>query len=165
MGASKDRLPKFNVGQVIHLGCKNGLPANIYIEMVYKKVGSTEWMYAVRSEAVTDISVVYISESILLKRLSHRSLPVYNKPFFQNMDKSGFRFNGNWDNIDDVINAGKELAKNPNIKNVVIHNARDYNGNKTDGYGLWIKWVNTIDDTWLKCDVTPQSPTMPIKIK
>ena len=71
----------------------------------------------------------------------------------------------NWDNIDDVINAGKELAKNPNIKNVVIHNARDYNGNKTDGYGLWIKWVNTIDDTGLKYDVTPQSPTMPIKIK
>lgn len=149
--------PKFEAGKVYHLSHSSGMPADIYIEMVYMKPKSTEWMYIIRSEA-TNCDIAYVPESSLLSRITLRTSKVYKANKVISLINEGFRFAGNVEDLDSARIRGKEFAKNCNIHDVMIYNALDQNGDETGGYGIWIRWNVVIDEKY-------NGDSIPIKIK
>ena len=151
------KAPKFEAGKIYHLSHKGGAPADIYIEMVYMRSRSTEWMYRIISEA-NNGEMAFVSESALAERISKRTSKVYNKDSVIELLDNGYRFAGNAVGIDSARQLGEEFAKNPNIHDVMLYNALDSNGEETDGYGIWIRWNMVIDQRY-------NGEQTPIKIK
>lgn len=141
--AEKLKAPLYNAGEVYYLSHKTGSPAKIYIEAVYRKAQSKEWMYSVFSEA-NDCKQTYLPESVLKERISRHKTPVYNEPEIAKRWEDGYRFCGNYP-TEEAINVGKKFACNASIASVVLHPAVDAMGKPVDAeHGVWIKWRATI---------------------
>ena len=138
--------PLYTTG--IHfLSYKSGTPAKIFIEAVYKKYNSKEWMYSIFSEA-NMCKQQYVDESSLRNRMSRRSSKVYNTPKVMELESKGYRFCGNYTR-EEAIRVGNEFAKNDKIKSVMLHKAINVYGNYTDDgqYGVWIMWSVVLNDS------------------
>lgn len=151
---AKSSAPLFNAGETYYLSHRSGAPARIFIEAVYKKATSKEWMYCIYSEA-NECKPTYVPESALSKRVSKHSTPVYKNPDVVNRLDDGYRFAGNYDK-ETAINRGKAFAGDSNIVSVLLHPALDGSGNPIENqYGIWIKWscvitgngMNEVGDT------------------
>ena len=146
MANDRHSAPKYRAGEAYYLSHKTGAPARIFIDAVYMKALSKEWMYCIRSEANRN-AVTYVSESVLSHRISKHDASIYKNDIVSKRYDDGYRFAGNF-KMDDAINRGKEFAKNENIVSVLLHPALDYNGKIIDDeYGIWIKWSYTILST------------------
>ena len=141
--ARKINPPKFGAGETHYLSHKDGAPTRIFIEAVYMKSGSKEWMYCIYSEANNCVAT-YLPESVLSKRVSKHSGQVYKIPEIMQRYEDGYRFCGNYGR-DVAMERGKEFAKNNNIESVMLFPAVDYAGEPINGqYGVWIKWKYVI---------------------
>lgn len=140
MAENINKAPLYEAGSTYFLSHKHGLPAKIYIEAVYKKAMSKEWMYCIYSEANNCKQPTYIPESVLSSRISKHSSRVYKLPEIERRIEDGYRFCGN-EKLENATKKGKEFASNSNICSVMLHPAVDSNGNPIpDVYGIWIKW-------------------------
>ena len=137
--------PLYTTG--IHfLSHESGMPAKIFIEAVYRKHNSKEWMYSIFSEA-NMCKQQYVDEPSLRNRMSMRSSKVYSTPKVMELESKGYRFCGNYTR-EEAMRVGKEFAKNDKIKSVMLHKAINVYGNYTDDgkYGVWIMWSVVIND-------------------
>ena len=154
-----NKCPLYDAGGTYLLSHRSGMPAKIYIEAVYKKANSKEWMYSIISEA-NDGKVAYVPESTLRQRISKHTSKVYNLPEIVDRVNNGYRFCGNYP-MNDAIARGKELADvHKSLSSVMLYPAYDGAGNRLDDgmYGIWVKWRYVI----INDKVTADSP---IKIK
>lgn len=143
---AENKVPKFHAGEAYYLSHKTGAPARIYIDMVYMRPRSTEWMYAIYSEANPDGNITFASESILTQRISKHDNPIYKNDVVIQRYDDGYRFAGNY-SMEEAIARGETFARNGHIKSVMLHPALDYKGDTIDGqYGIWIKWDCIIAD-------------------
>ena len=146
MEKERNRPPKYNAGSTYFLSSVTGLPARVFIDIVYKKARSTEWMYGIYSEANPKRDLVFVSESMLSERVSKHSSKVYKLPEIIDRIDNGYRFCGNYE-LDMATQRGKEYAKNSNIASVMLYKAINSNGDPIDNcYGLWIKWNDPINE-------------------
>lgn len=134
--------PKYNPGDIIDLRfTNNSMPDRIYISMVYKKNGSTEWMYEVLSEK--NDRTVYMAESQIDKIKSKKESKCYEHELIQKMYNSGFRFCGN-NKAETAHNRANKMTSAKYIKHIILCDAIDENGDVIDGYlGLWVQY-NTV---------------------
>ena len=139
-----NKCPLYDAGSTYFLSHRSGMPAKIYIEAVYKKANSKEWMYSIISEA-NGGKPAYVQESVLATRISKHTSKVYNLPEIINRVSNGYRFCGNFTR-DNAIARGTDIAKNDNIESVMLYPACDSAGNKIDDdmYGIWIRWKYVI---------------------
>lgn len=137
--AKKIKLPKYTAGETYYLSHKSGAPARICVDMVYMKPRSTEWMYAIYSEA-NGRDAVYIAESVLEQRISKHDSPIYKHPEVIKRIDNGYRFAGNYE-MDEAITRGEKFACNHRVKSVILYPALDAEGREVSNwYGVWIKW-------------------------
>ena len=113
MAEKEIKLPLYRAGETHFLSHRTGMPARIYVEAVYMKANSKEWMYSIYSEA-NNCKQTYLPESILAQRVSKHNSPVYKKQEIIDRCREGYRFCGNFD-ADTAISRGEEFAKNNDI--------------------------------------------------
>lgn len=149
MVVETNKCPLYEAGNTYFLSHRSGMPAKIYIEAVYKKAGSKEWMYSIISEANGGKSV-YVSESVLKSRIAKHTSKVYSMPEVAKRIEEGYRFCGNYP-IEDAFARGKELADvHKSLESVMLYSAYDSAGNSLadkDMYGIWVKWNYVIMDS------------------
>lgn len=136
--------PKYSAGQVIDLRfTRNSMPDRIYITMVYMKPSSICWMYRVESEMRSGI--IYMRETDIDRRASKKQANCYSNDTIISMYQYGFRWCGNYtEKI--CINRAKILSSANYIKNIIICDAIDKDGNIIDGYkALWVRYNIAID--------------------
>ena len=140
------KAPKYNVGDVIDLRFSNTtMPDRIYINMVYVKIGSTEWMYRVLSEKSSN--EIYMSESGITKLISKKDSECYKNPVIQDMYKNGFRFCGN-SKKDTAFNRANSMINAKYIKHIILADAIDKDDKPMPGYlGLWVQYNTIIDES------------------
>lgn len=136
---------KYDPGCVLDLSFKSGrMPDRIFIDLVYCRYGSKEWMYKVYSEMNDEYC--YIGESEIDKRISDKSAKCYDNKIIIDMYKQGFRFAGN-NKSETAFNRARRLQEADYIKNIVLLDAIDKDGNNIQGQlGLWVRYANPIDD-------------------
>jgi hypothetical protein len=139
------KAPKYDIDSVIDLRFSNNtMPDRIYINMIYMKVGSSEWMYKVLSEKSSN--EVYMSESEITKFISKKDSECYKNPVIQDMYKNGFRFCGN-NKKDTAFSRANSMVNAKYIKHIILADAFDKDNNPMPGYlGLWVQY-NTVIDT------------------
>lgn len=142
----RNKAPLYDPGEAYYLSHKNGIPAKIYVEAVYKKAHSKEWMYSIFSEA-NNCKQAYLSESALKERIAKpHNAPVYKIPEIAKRWEDGYRFCGNYP-TEDAIKAGHGFAKNGDIESVVLYPAMDADGNLINNqHGVWIRWKHVIEN-------------------
>ena len=85
---------KYEAGQVVDIRFSNdSMPDRIFIDMVYKKPNSTEWMYNVLSEKKNGYT--YMSESQISRLESKKTSKAYDNDIVKEMYEKGYRFCGN----------------------------------------------------------------------
>lgn len=139
--------PKYDAGSVIDLRfSKDTMPDRLYVEMVYRKPKSTEWMYQVRSE-MNNGGMKYMSESQIIKHASHKNSKCYKHEKVKKMYDSGFRFCGN--SKSDVAYSRANKYKSANyINHIILTEAIDSDGNIIeDQLGLWVQYRSIISTT------------------
>lgn len=136
--------PKYNISDVIDLRFSNiTMPDRIYIQMVYMKDASTEWMYQVFSEKKNGI--IFMSESQISKLESKKNSECYNNQLIMEMYKNGFRFCGN-NKRNTAFNRARGMVDAKYIKHIILAEALDKDGNVIPDYlGLWVQYNATID--------------------
>jgi hypothetical protein len=140
-----NKTPLYCAGETYFLSHKHGMPARIFVEAVYKKYNSKEWMYCIRSEANNGVAT-YVSEPLLNSRISKHRSRVYQIPDIAERVDNGYRFCGNFD-IDNATKRGEAFARNGSIKSVMLYPALNTEGEEISGmYGVWIKWDTVISD-------------------
>lgn len=134
---------KYNPGDVIDIRFTNcTMPDRIFIQMVYKKSASTEWMYQVLSEQKDDI--MFVSESQIDKAISKKDSKCYEHPMVKELYKNGFRFCGN-NKEDNAFRRANNMKNAKYIKHIILAEAIDKDGKPIDGYlGLWVQYNTTI---------------------
>ena len=139
--------PKYDASDVIDLRFSNTtMPDRIYIQMVYKKDASTEWMYQVFSEKKNGI--IFMSESQISKLESKKDSRCYDNPLVKEMYKNGFRFCGN-NKRDTAFNRARGMSDAKYIKHIILAEALDKDGNIMPDYlGLWVQYNATIDNDY-----------------
>lgn len=142
--------PKYCIGQIIdlsHRKCDDKLPNRIYISMIYMKDGSKQWMYKVMSEKG---GLGVVSEDWITKRKSSRKSKCYKHGVVISMYSRGFRFCGNYSDSD-VKDIALGIKSAEYIKNIVLFDAIDKDGNTLDGYkGIWIRYnINIGSDDFI----------------
>ena len=132
--------PKYNVGQIIDLSyrkCNDKLPDRIYISMIYMKDGSEQWMYKVMSEKG---GLGAVSEDWITKRKSSKKSKCYKHSVVVSIYSRGFRFCGNYPDSD-VKGITSSIKSAEYVKNIVLFDAIDRDGNILDGYkGIWVRY-------------------------
>lgn len=141
-----NKLPKFSPGQVIDISYRyNGLPLRLLIKSVYMSIGNNEWKYNCCKE--DDLRNVALFESFIINNKINDSKAVYKHNDVVGLYRDGFRFCGNHKDKHIAYNNGARYATNNNIRNVILKPALDANGEPIDdGYGIWIKYNNHIDN-------------------
>ena len=140
-----NNLPKFEAGTTYFLSHKTGMPAKIFVEAVYMKSASREWMYCIYSES-NGCKPAYLPESVLENRISKHSSQVYKCPSIIDRIDNGYRFCGNFER-DTAMKRGEEFARNRMIESVLLHPAVDSRGDCIYGqFGIWIRWDAVITD-------------------
>lgn len=137
--------PKYEAGQIIDIRFSSQtMPDRIFINMVYKKPNSPEWMYYVLSERKSDY--IYMSESQISKYESKKTSKAYDHNIVKEMYASGYRFCGN-SKSDTCRNRADKLLNANYIKHIVLRSAVDDNGNiMPDNLGLWVQYRTVIDE-------------------
>ena len=143
VGISMDA-PRYSVKEVIDLRFSNTtMPDRIYVQMVYMKDNSTEWMYQVFSEKSNGI--VYMSESQIGKLESKRDSGCYNNAVVSELYKNGFRFCGN-NKRDTAFNRANGMVSAKYIKHIILADAVNKDGQPMpDHLGLWVQYNATIE--------------------
>lgn len=138
-------LPRYEAGSVIDLRfTRDTMPDRIYINMVYRKVGSTQWMYEVLSEKSS--KVLYMQESDILKVESQKSAKCYDHEIVKKLYNEGFRFCGNAKE-DTAFNRANKLKSANYIKHIIIASAVSPDGHTLDGQlGIWVMYNTQIDE-------------------
>lgn len=136
--------PKYEAGMVIDIRfTRNSMPDRIFIDMVYQKAKSTEWMYNVYSEKSD--KYIFMSESQIEKSASHKTAKCYEHEVVQQMYESGFRFAGN-NKAETAMNRAYSMVNAKYIKHIILAEAIGEDGSKMDGYlGLWVQYNNVIE--------------------
>ena len=131
--------PIYHAGDIIDIAiAKTGMPDRLYVNMVYMKDKSTEWMYAVESERTAN--TLFCSESQLVECASKKDDYCYETDAVKEMYEAGYRFCGNASKEKAYARA-KNLAKSHNIKHVVLRNAIDKDGTELlTEYGIWVQY-------------------------
>ena len=139
------RKPKYDVGSIIDLRFTHeSMPDRIYINMVYMKDKSTQWMYSAFSERKNDI--IYVGESQIDALISKKNAKCYENPMIQELYDNGFRFCGN-NKEETAFNRANSMVNAKYIKHIILAEAIDTNGEKMPGYlGLWVQYNATISD-------------------
>lgn len=137
--------PKYDVGNVIDLRfSRDTMPDRIYINMVYKKVGSTEWIYEALSEK--NNRVIVLPESQISNLESKKESKCYEHELIQRMYRDGFRFCGNNKSETARIRA-LNMVDARYIKHIILCDAIGTDGNPIDGYlGLWVQYNTVINN-------------------
>lgn len=137
-------VPKYNAGDIIDIRFShNTMPDRIYIQMVYRKENSVEWMYQVISEKSN--GVAYYTESHIDKYISKRDGKCYETDLVKEMYKNGFRFCGN-SNRDTAFNRANSMINANYIRHIMLADALDKDGNPIAGQlGLWVQYNKVID--------------------
>lgn len=137
--------PKYDAGNIIDLRfTRSSMPDRIYVKMVYKKAGSTEWMYEVLSEK--NNNTIYLSESQIDSIRSKRESKCYEHELVKRMYSDGFRFCGN-NKADTAYSRARKMVDAKYIKHIILCDAIGEDGNPIDGYlGLWVQYNMVITD-------------------
>ena len=137
--------PLFHAGETYFLSSRTGVPAKIFVEAVYMKSRSKEWMYLIYSEA-NDCKPTYVPESVLRKRISKHKSKAYEAQEVIDRIDDGYRFCSNYPDVESARAAGMKYAQMPNVASVLLFPALNYRGEPMDGFGLWIRWKCVIVD-------------------
>ena len=137
--------PKYEAGSVIDLRfTRDIMPDRIYVNMVYRKVGSTQWMYEVLSEK--NSKVLYMQEKDITRVESQKSSKCYDHEIVKKMYSEGFRFCGNTKE-DTAFNRANKLKSANYIKHIILANALSPDGYTLDGQlGVWVMYNTQIDE-------------------
>lgn len=139
--------PKYEAGEIIDLRfTRDSMPDRIYVEMVYRKPKSTEWMYRIVSEKSGGI-FSYVSESEIDKRVSHKDKKCYEHEIVKQLYSNGFRFCGN-SKFETAFNRANNMKCARYIRHIILAEAIDPDGNPIDGeLGMWVQYNIVFDDT------------------
>lgn len=139
------RKPKYSTRDVIDLRfTHDSMPDRIYINAVYQKDTSTEWMYQVFSEKRNDY--IYMAESQIDKVISKKDSKCYENPIIKELYENGFRFCGN-NKRDTAFSRANSMVNAKYIKHIILAEAFDKDGSPMPGYlGLWVQYNATISD-------------------
>ena len=138
-------LPKFKLGEVLDLSYTHGgLPNRIIIDSVGMRKQNTEWVYGVTME--NNGESTQMAESFIAQRMSYKKSSVYENPEIIKRYDDGWRFCGNFPA--NVANANaKMIAESSAISSVRLYRAIDsHNRFDPDKMGIWIKYINVIND-------------------
>lgn len=140
--------PMFECGQVIDLRyarIKGGikLPDRIQIDMVYRKINSTEWMYHVVSEQANGYS--YMTQSKIFTNISEHTAKCYERPDVQKLMKLGYRFISNRDDGDiadlvGMLDAIDEIGEIISVHGILPDGTDAPPAKK----GIWIKYKTVV---------------------
>lgn len=156
--------PKYDAGMVIDIRfTRNSMPDRIYIDTVYMKPASKEWMYSVYSEKSD--KYIFMSESQIEKSASKKTAKCYDNEIVIQMYKSGFRFAGN-SKSDTALNRAYSMVNAKYIKHIILAEAVGEDGDMLDGqYGLWVQYNNIIDEDGSFTKKNLKDISMPLVIK
>lgn len=156
--------PKYDVGMVVDIRfTRNSMPDRIYIDTVYMKPMSKEWMYSVYSEKSD--KYIFMSESQIERSASKKTAKCYENEVVIQMYKSGFRFAGN-SKSNTALNRAYGMVNAKYIKHIILAEAVDENGDMLeDQLGLWVQYNNVIgeDGSFTKKNLIGISMPMVIK--
>ena len=138
--------PRYEAGNVIDLRfTRDTMPDRIYINMVYRKSGSTQWMYEVLSEKSS--KVLYMQENDIFKVESQKSAKCYDHEIVKKLYNEGFRFCGNMKE-ETAFNRANMLKSAIYIKHIILACAISKDGDVIDGQlGLWVMYNTQIDES------------------
>ncbi len=137
--------PKYEAGSVIDLRfTRDTMPDRIYINMVYRKVGSKQWMYEVLSEKSD--GVLYMQENDIFKVESQKKAKCYDNEIVKKLYSEGFRFCGNMKETT-AFNRANTLKSANYIKHIILANAISQDDYEIDDHlGLWVMYNTQIDE-------------------
>ena len=137
--------PKYEVKSIIDLRfSRDTMPDRIYIQMVYMKDMSREWMYQVFSEKKN--GVIYMPESQIDALISKKEGKCYENEVIKDLYDNGFRFCGN-NKKDYAFNRANSMVNANYIKHIILAEAIDKDGNPIPGQlGLWVQYNASIDN-------------------
>lgn len=136
---------KYEAGQVVDIRFSNdSMPDRIFIDMVYKKPNSTEWMYNVLSEKKNGYT--YMSESQISRLESKKTSKAYDNDIVKEMYEKGYRFCGN-SNTGTCEKRARKLVDANYIKHIVLRSAVGSDGNIIPNQmGLWVQYNTVINN-------------------
>lgn len=120
------------------------MPERIYIDSVYRKSGSMEWMYYVNSEQKDGFT--YMSESLIFKNQSSKTAKCYDHPIVKGLYNNGFRFvaNGGISTLKPLIDTLVGIYEIEKVISIPSIFPDGQQAKHKKQRGVWIKYNNTI---------------------
>lgn len=140
--------PKMKVGHIYSIKTNKGIPDRFLVLSIVFNMGfKYSGVYESNPSKIVVITCKQM-DSMMSKRYLDKHAPVYNTPMFNLRESEGFRWIANYKDIDKGRSRGDELAKYTNIADVRIVEGYDRNGKLDGTYGLWIRFVRQLDETF-----------------
>lgn len=133
--------PRYEPGKTIHFSYSktaDKLPATIYIEAVYRKVKSDQWMYSVINQSGVE---TYMGEKFISDMMTRHSAQVYKTDVVKSYMADGLLFAGNR-KTDEAVEFGRKIARQRNdIDKIILYPALNERGIPVEGeHGMWIRY-------------------------